>query len=622
MFMIDNMKFYGFMHKQILILLILFVGTGPGYVYIGWLYSSFQIELLWYIALLCISAWGYTLHREYLRKKMTLAEKDKWFSRLKVFLYISFSMWSVMFVIYTSKDTLALHYIAIATQLGSSVVAATVLASQRRLAILTVVSLILPLTLYFLIVNEYYSYLLAFFTVVLAWVLLHSSNNTFNYLLKSRYQSYHDYLTKLGNRRYLIEALDDAIALQRRSQKYHFLLLVDLDHFKIINDTLGHDIGDKLLCEVANRMKNLTELKNGAKISRLGGDEFCLLSPEYDSIQECLEYGNSFAQELLEAIKQSYIIAEHHLYISASIGISILDKPSMQANRFIKEADIAMYEAKNQGRDGLIIFNDKVAQHIQRKLEIERLLHFAIESKEIYLHYQPQLNAKEQIIGCEVLARWESLSLGNVRPDHFIAIAEQTGIIIDLGHYILEESFKTLKEWDQKGVMLEHFSINISMRQMFHSSFVKDVIELSQRYLDQRLVSKLVFEITESSVAEDIHILIKNMNTLKEHGIRFSMDDFGTGYSSLSYLRQLPISELKIDKSFVAKIASSKQDRTMIKTIINIAQNLELRIVAEGVEERVEIDYLKEQECDIFQGYFYYKPMSKESFELVMLGSA
>ncbi|MCD6258154.1 MAG: EAL domain-containing protein [Helicobacteraceae bacterium] len=619
--MINDMKFYGFMHKQILILLILFIGTGPGYIYIGWLYSSFHIELLWYIALLCVCAWGYVLHKQYLRKKMSLAEKDRWLARLKIFLYIAFSMWSVMFVIYTSKDILELHYIAIATQLGSSVVAATVLASQRRLAILTVVSLMLPLTFYFLIINEYYSYLLAFFSVVLAWVLLHSSNNTFNYLVKSRYQSYHDYLTKLGNRRYFIEMLDDAIAIQRRTQKYHYLLLVDLDHFKIINDTLGHDIGDKLLCEVANRMKNLAEVNNKAKVSRLGGDEFCLLSPEYDSIQECLEYGNSFAQELLEAIKESYVIGEHHLYISASIGISILDKPDMQANRFIKEADIAMYEAKNQGRDGLIIFNDKVAQHIQRKLEIERLLHFAIESKEIYLHYQPQLNIKEEIIGCEVLARWESLSLGNVRPDHFIAIAEQTGIIIELGHYILEESFKTLKEWDQKGVKLEHFSINISMRQMFHSSFVEDVIALSEKHLEAGLIKKLVFEITESSVAEDIHILIMNMNKLKEYGIRFSMDDFGTGYSSLSYLRQLPISELKIDKSFVAKIASSKQDRTMIKTIINIAQNLELRIVAEGVEDRLEVDYLAEEECDIFQGYFFYKPMSKESFELLKLGA-
>ncbi|MBU1658714.1 EAL domain-containing protein [bacterium] len=618
--MLNTMHSYSFIHKQLLVLIALFVGTGPGFVYMGWFHSSYFLELSWYLLLLIVSLFGYKIHREYSHYHLSIHEKKLWIYKLNYFLYSYFSLWTIMFIIYTSKDSIELHYIAIATQLGSSVVAATILASQKKLAIITVVSLMLPLTIYFFLIHELYAYLLAFFTIVLSGVLLYASNNTYNYLAKSKFQAYHDYLTKLGNRRYFIELLEDSIKNNDNGKKYTYLLLIDLDHFKTINDTLGHDIGDMLLCEVAARMQNVSK-KHHNFVSRLGGDEFCILSSYFATKEECLHAAVTFSQQLLNIIKESYIVQGHHLYISASIGVSIVNKPKMKAGIFIKEADIAMYEAKSQGRDGVILFNDELSHKVEYKLEIERLLHFALEKNEISLKYQMQVDAHDEIIGCEVLARWHSSELGNVPPDEFILIAEHTGLIVEIGYFILEESFKTLKSWNEKGIHLKQLSINISMRQVFHNTFIDDVKKLSSKYLNKDLCSKLVFEMTETSAAEDIKRLVSNMYLLENLGIRFSMDDFGTGYSSLSYLRQIPLHELKIDKSFIGELKDSEQGRKMVKTILDIAKNLNLTIVAEGVEELYQKEFLLEQQCDILQGYYFSKPINKDEFEKVYLAS-
>ncbi|MGE4397827.1 MAG: putative bifunctional diguanylate cyclase/phosphodiesterase, partial [Sulfurimonas sp.] len=490
----------------------------------------------------------------------------------------------------------------------------TILVSEKRLAILILISSMLPITAYLMFIGEFYSYVIAVLSVVLAWVLFYGSRNTYNYLMKNHAQAYRDYLTKLGNRRHFINLLEDAIKIQKNSNKYMYLILIDLDHFKTINDALGHDIGDKLLIEVSGRMSVLTKEHNG-HISRLGGDEFCILSAESLSKDECMADAEQFAKKLLETIKQTYIIDEHHLYISASIGVSIIDKPTLTAATLIKEADIAMYEAKSKGRDSVILFNDELSVRIERKLAIERLLHFAIENQEITLMYQPQLNSQGKVIGCEVLARWNSEQLGFISPDEFIPISEDTGIIIELGYYILQEAFRTFRSWEEKGIELEQLSINISMRQIFHTTFIDDVQRLCQEYLSDTLRSKIVFEMTETSVAEDVSIIIEKMNKLKKCGIRFSMDDFGTGYSSLSYLRQIPINELKIDKSFIFELNDSNESTNMVKTILNIAKNLNLKIVAEGVETQQQKEFLIKEECNILQGYHFSKPLTKNMFE-------
>ena len=609
-----DMNFYKFLNTQIIVMLMLTVTTGAGYIYMGFLYDTLLPSTLWYVTMFLTSIWGYKLYREFTNSDFTVEEKAAWHSRAKIFLFIYFSLWTVIFLINISSNYIELHYIAIATQLGTSVVSATLLVSEKKLSRITLISLMTPLFIYFLLVNDFYSYLLAIFTVVLSGVLIYASTNTYNYLVKSRYQAYNDYLTKLGNRRYFIDLLEDSIKSQKKKNDFKYLLLIDLDHFKNINDSLGHDIGDKLLFEVSKRM-SIHAQRCDNSIARLGGDEFCVLSNSFKTKEEAQEKAQDFAKQLLRDIKEFYDIDEHHLYISASIGLSIMNNPELEANTFLKEADIAMYEAKSQGRDGVILFNDELAKKVESKLEIERHLHFALENDEIYLMYQPQLNTQNQIAGCEVLVRWNNETLGEIAPEEFIPISEQTGYIIELGYFIIEESFKTLRDWDERGLDVKQMSINISMRQMFHSSFIHDVEKLCSKYLSKKLSSKVVFEMTETSVAEDIDKLISSMNIIKGLGIRFSMDDFGTGYSSLSYLRQLPIDELKIDKSFIMGLDNAKDGRDMVKTILNIAKNLNLTIVAEGIEQVSQKDFLIEEKCDILQGYYFSRPVHKNAFE-------
>jgi diguanylate cyclase (GGDEF)-like protein len=398
------------------------------------------------------------------------------------------------------------------------------------------------------------------------------------------------------------------------SGEYSCLMLIDLDHFKNVNDSLGHDIGDRLLQSVVSRLQQ--HVPKNCLVARLGGDEFIITGSRFVDQEICGRDALDLSEQLLARLKETYIVDQHHLYISASIGVSIIrgNGANVNANSFIKEADIAMYEVKAKGRDGVFMFSEEMSNRVEAHLEIERLLHFALPNNEITLHYQPQIDRDGKIIGAEALARWNNPALGNVLPDQFIPIAEQTGLIIELGNYILETGFRTLREWRDQGINLDQFSINISMRQFTHHNFAAQVEEMLQCHLDEELCHKLIFEVTESIVAEDIKRVISVMNRLRESGIRFSMDDFGTGYSSLSYLNQLPLDEIKIDRSFVAALDHNEEDRAMVITILNMANILNLNIVAEGVETVEQLDFLLSNDCRIFQGYLYSKPLPKEHF--------
>ena len=609
----ENINFYKFMHKQILVVIALFVGTGPGYLIMGYLYTSMITESVWFLFLVVVSMCGMRLYASF-DNEMTIEEKDIWLNKVRLFMFSYFSIWTIMFISYVMLDDLEMHYIGIATQFGSAVVAATILASQKKLVISTVVSLMFPLGVYFFLINQPYSLLLSFFTFVLTGVLLYAAKNTHEYLLKSRFQAYHDHLTGLGNRRYFIELIENSV--QHYHDRFTYLLLIDLDYFKTINDTLGHDIGDALLVQVSSRMKNLCKV-HGNSVARLGGDEFCILSRDYKTDKEALYEAELFSRELLTEIKRNYLIDGNNLFISASVGISILNNPNIRASEFLKEADIAMYEAKNKGRDGLIIFNAELSNIIERKLDIELMLNTAIENNEIYLSYQPQVDVKNNIVGCEVLVRWNNHKLGLIGPDVFIPIAENTGYIVTLGAYILEESLKTVVDWHQKGFSLKQISVNISMRQLLHQEFITVVKELFEKYNVQACNTKIIFEITESSTSDDLPKLIETINKLKELNISFSLDDFGTGYSSLSYLREIPVDELKIDKSFISALTDTHQ-ALLVKTIMDISKNLNLSIVAEGVEEEYQKEFLSDLDCDLYQGYLFSKSISKEEFEKLL----
>jgi len=408
-----------------------------------------------------------------------------------------------------------------------------------------------------------------------------------------------------------MESLRERLSENRKTA---CMFLIDLDHFKTINDSLGHDIGDKLLIEVSKRIKEY--VKDTHMVARLGGDEFILVSKELSEKEFENNPGCAFAEGLLDVIREIYIIDGHHLHISASIGVHRINPSFLHDSNFIREADIAMYEAKAQGRDGVIIFNNALAQRVERHLLIEQKLHKALKEDIINVHFQPQFDKNELVVGCEALIRWYDYDLGVLNPDEFIPIAENTGLILELGSYVLKETFESISILNSKGMKLKSFSVNISMRQLLCSTFVDEVAHLMKLYFPKKEHGqKIMFEITEHVFAEDIKKVVGVMNELKKLGISFSIDDFGTGYSSLSYLKVLPIDEVKIDKSFISRLTDSKNDKKMISTIISIAKNFDLNIVAEGVETFDQLSFLSKIDCDIFQGFYFEEPMSLIEFE-------
>lgn len=614
-----NNPFYIFLHKQILILIALSVIPGLGYIVLGWLYGNVRPALIWYVLILISSVYGLKVYSEYELNTLDKSREAYSYRRMQFFYYSQFALWILIFILYTSTDIYELHYIAIFTQLGAAVVAATLLVSDKKLYVPIITLLMIPLSIYFFFVGEWYSYVLSIFSLIFMGVLLYSAQSSYELLMTTHFQANHDSLTRIKNRHYVIDYLQKVIEQISKSNTYSYILLIDLDHFKTINDSLGHDVGDRLLIEVTDRMKAL--ISHTSTLARLGGDEFIVIGAICDSEEKALHKALECAKKLLDRIKDHYAVDQNYLSISASIGVSLLSDKSSKANTFIKEADIAMYEAKDQGRNGIVLFNNAMSQKVALHLEIERHLHFALENNEISLNFQAQCNKEKRVIGCEVLMRWNSKDLGPISPVDFIPIAEQTGLILDLGHHVLKESLKTLQQWDEQGLVLEQFSVNISMRQMFHPHFIKDVTVLCDNYLTEELRACLIFEITESMVAENLSKVISVMKSLKNLGIRFSMDDFGTGYSSLSYLKQLPIYELKIDQSFVSHLEHNSDDREMISIICEMAKRFNLSTVAEGTETCEQMDFLVEVGCDILQGYFFSKPKSKEDFEAYWLST-
>ncbi|MEJ2142710.1 MAG: bifunctional diguanylate cyclase/phosphodiesterase [Gammaproteobacteria bacterium] len=356
-------------------------------------------------------------------------------------------------------------------------------------------------------------------------------------------------------------------------------------------------------------------MRPGAMVSRLGGDEFIVTGNNYATKENCKKEAMQISQEVLAALKNTYEISQHHIYISASIGVSLIGSGESSAVDIIKEADIAMYEVKAKGRDGVFFYDDDMSKRVEYNLQLEQLLHFAEQRNQISLVYQPQINSNNKVSGVEVLARWSCDELGEVASSRFIPVAEQTGLIIEIGKHIIESAFITLSEWYQNGINIPQMSINISMRQFMHYNFVRDVSELCKKHLDKNTVNKIVFEITESVVAEDVNKVIEIITNIKKLGIRLSMDDFGTGYSSLSYIRQLPIDEIKIDRHFIHDLSLDASAEEMINTILHMAEIFNLAVIAEGVETEQQKKFLLDHNCKVFQGFLFSKPVSRSEFE-------
>lgn len=591
--------------------------AGPVYLVLGALYHTLILSIVWYGFVIATSLWGWKLFRGFKYEVMTKLDLDHWYEKASYFFYGMFLLWTLVFILFTSGDVKEIHYIALFTQIGTAVVAATLLMSDRRLYVPTILIFMVPLFIYFARIGEAYGYALSFLSLVFTWLLFYSAQNSCSLLMKTNHQASHDMLTGLGNRYHFIEHLQQVINQIKVDHGFAYLLLIDLDHFKSINDSLGHDVGDVLLKDVSLRLQQITP--TDTMLARLGGDEFIIVGERFASREECEKASLKLSHRLINSLKLPFSINENTLYISCSVGVSLVDETSPNASRFIKEADIAMYEVKSAGRDGVFVFNDELSKRTSYLLEIEQQLHVALLNKEMSLNFQPQVDVNQNVVGAEVLVRWQSAKLGAVSPAVFIPVAEQTGTIIQLGNFILEQSFITLQYWHDKGISIPQLSINISMLQFMQHAFVEDVKRLISVHLDESLCRKLMFEITESIAAGDIDDVVKRMHEIKALGIQFSMDDFGTGYSSLSNVKRLPIFEIKIDKAFVSEIEKQGSDQSMIKTILSMAKLFNFSVVAEGVETTAQFDFLSAEGCTLFQGFNFSRPLTQEDFEKFIL---
>ena len=419
---------------------------------------------------------------------------------------------------------------------------------------------------------------------------------------KIAHQALHDALTDLPNRNLLYDRLDHAINEAKRENKYVAVLFLDLDHFKLINDSLGHDIGDKLLIEVANRLKSV--VREYDTVSRIGGDEFIIILENINSPYAALKK----AKEMLNTLSKNFYINSHQLFVTGSIGISIYPNDGDNPYELIKNADIAMYHAKELGRNNVQLFSKKLSEKIGKEHILENSLHKAIINKEFELHYQPQLEISTgKIVGAEALIRWNHPDLGLLYPDSFISLAENTGLIISIGRWVVQEAASQIKVWNEMGFDIK-ISINVSIRQFQHDNIVE---VLKESIKDQKInPNNFEIEITENIAMFNIEKHIKTMENIKELGFSIAMDDFGIGYSSLSFLKMFPIDKVKIDKSFVINSIKNKEDQSIVKAIIAMCKGLNLKTVAEGVETKEHLDLLKNLECDFYQGYYFSKPVN------------
>ena len=426
--------------------------------------------------------------------------------------------------------------------------------------------------------------------------------------LRLNYLAQYDPLTGIPNRQFFNDQLTRATARARREGRKVSLLFLDLDAFKVVNDTLGHDAGDRLLKEVADRIRR--SVRTGDVVARLGGDEFAVM---LEGLSSPLEV-EALASGLLEVVSQPYHIADRQVSITTSIGITMYPNDNSDTQMLLKNADIAMYQAKESGRNNFKFFHEQMHADLMRYHELERDIRVAISEGQFHLAYQPKINVRiNQLQGLEALLRWNSPTRGRVSPADFIPVAEESGHIIPLGYWVLNEVCLQLRTWQDKGLSPVPVSVNVSARQFQQPDFHKRVAEVLRRHdVDPSL---LEIELTEGLVMDDTETAQRELAELKKIGVRISIDDFGTGYSCLSYLRRFPLDVLKIDRSFVQEIGSSRDGESIIDAIISLARSLRLETVAEGVETTAQLHFLLDHGCHVVQGFLFGKPMDMQLVE-------
>ncbi|HUP62403.1 MAG TPA: EAL domain-containing protein [Thermoanaerobaculia bacterium] len=429
--------------------------------------------------------------------------------------------------------------------------------------------------------------------------------------LELTYSAQHDFLTGLPNRLLLNDRIHQAIALAPRHNKHVALLFMDLDGFKHINDSLGHPIGDKLLQCIARRLVDCVRASD--TVSRQGGDEFVVLLSEADHWEDIA----TTARRMLHAVAEVHSVDQHDLHITTSIGVSVFPDDGLDAETLIRNADTAMYQAKENGRQSCQFFKPEMNARAVERQSIEESLRRALERKEFVLHYQPKVNLKTgAITGAEALIRWTHPVRGSVPPVQFVPVAEDCGLILPIGNWALREACRQARAWVDAGLPLTTIAVNVSSMQLQHGDFLAGLFAiLDETGLDPRF---LELELTESVLMEHSESAASILQTLREKGVQVAVDDFGTGYSSLSYLRKFPVDALKIDQSFVSHISTAGDNASIVTAVISMARSLKLRVVAEGVETLEELVFLQTHECDEGQGFYFSQPVPPEQFAALL----
>jgi len=432
--------------------------------------------------------------------------------------------------------------------------------------------------------------------------------------------AFYDPLTGLPNRRLLLDRLGQAAVLAQRSGQLGALLFLDLDHFKALNDTLGHEVGDALLLQVALRLR--TCVRAADTVARLGGDEFVIMLNELAPTgEEAARLAQRIGEKILGSLAEPYMLGQHAHQGSGSLGATLFGTTLQTATELLKQADIAMYQVKARRGNGLCFFDPRMQVAINDRAQMEADLREALAQGHFTLHYQPQYRLDGGIVGAEVLLRWEHPERGMVSPAQFITVAEESDLILHIGQWVLRTACQQLAQW-QKTPQGRHLqlSVNVSARQFRQPEFVRQVTETLQE--TGARAHLLTLELTESLVLDNVDDAIGKMHQLRTKGVRFSVDDFGTGYSSLAYLTRLPLHQLKIDQSFVRNLGARATDDVIVQTIIGMGRNLDLEVIAEGVETQEQKDFLARHGCDLYQGYLLGRPMAVAAFGALLANSA
>ena len=416
---------------------------------------------------------------------------------------------------------------------------------------------------------------------------------------------YTDYMTCLPNRFGYSEFIEEKLQSLKKDERFA-IVNMDIDNFKLINESYGHSFGDDTLREVARRLTRLS-LERGTYLARIGGDEFVLVLNDF----ACREELEAQVQRIAAYLKEPYRIGETEIPLTVSIGIVTVPDNGRNYQVLTRNMDAAKFFAKTNGKDTYVFYDESLSRTLAAKLELQSEIRRAIEAKEFEVFFQPQIDLEtEQPIGFEALVRWNHPERGMIFPSEFIPVAEESGLIVPLGEYVLKESCKCLKKWQEEGYVRQILAVNLSARQFKDGDFMRKVVTIiKETGINPR---QLELEITESMALDDLEYTVEMLHKLKELGVTFALDDFGTGYSSLNYLKRLPVNQLKIDKSFMDRVLENSSDRKIVETIITLAQALNLVVVAEGVESPEQAEFLKSVSCDKAQGYLYSKPVCEE----------